>query len=450
MQNSVFDETHPPCTLADAPMPGSIDWPRASLAAMLLCASCSVMVTAWYLHLRAHDWGMPKAIGISWAIAGAEYCLQVPGNRIGASAGLSAAQLRGLAELAILVSFIAFQTKVLRQPLLWNHVVGFAVVLVGVLIVLCGPFTTEVATSERVALPLRVSAVAEEMEALDLQHTGAGLLPELPPASPPPSPSSAATTSEESSPLRVAEPPPPPPPPVPSAASSRAAEFATRLAWTAEASRRPREAALAELAAGRKRGHWVWWVFPTLHQRGGDANSARQDADLMSVDEAEAYASHAELRSGLLASFDAASAAFGAAAAGGAKQVTWLVLDSGFGRAADGVWVAGPVDAFKLRCSATLFGALAQRAGDAALLAAARRVLAFYTGDGVVYTAAGRGTAGYHAPDQGAANVASVPARNVLRGCDKATLRLLRRAGQEAAAFEVEVAVWEEALSCDP
>ena len=247
----------------------------------------------------------------------------------------------------------------------------------------------------------------------------------------------ATASLQEPSPLPVA----------PAAASSHAAEFATRLAWTAEASRGPRDVALTELAAGRKRGHWVWWVFPTLAQRGGDANSARQHADLMSVDEAEAYASHAELRNGLVASFDAASTAFGAAAAGGATQVTWLVLDSGFGRAADGMWVAGPVDAFKLRCSATLFGALAQRAGDAALLEAARRVLGFFTADGVVYTAAGRGTAGHSAPAEG---VAPVPARNVLRGCDKATLKLLRRAGQEAAAFEAEVAAWEEVFSCDP
>mmetsp|Transcript_15927 Transcript_15927/g.45789 ORF Transcript_15927/g.45789 Transcript_15927/m.45789 type:complete len:131 (-) Transcript_15927:58-450(-) len=41
------------------------------------------------------------------------------------------------------------------------------------------------------------------------------------------------------------------------------------------------------------------------------------------------------------------------------------------------MWVAGPVDAFKLRCSATLFGALAQCAGGAPLLEAARGVFAF-------------------------------------------------------------------------
>lgn len=179
-------DTHvPPCRQ----MTDHVDWPRAALAALLLCASCSVMVCAWYLHLRAHSWGMPKAILISWAIAAFEYCLQVPGNRIGASAGLSAAQLRGLAELAVLVSFLVFQIKVLQQPLLWNHVVGFAVVLLGVLIVLGGPFTSEVGAAEGVALPVRVSAK-------DLQRTSKGLPPvrwELPSVSPPPPPSASGT-----------------------------------------------------------------------------------------------------------------------------------------------------------------------------------------------------------------------------------------------------------------
>ena len=42
--------------------------------------------------------------------------LQVPGNRIGMQAGFSAAQLRAIAELAILASFLIFQRKVLKQP----------------------------------------------------------------------------------------------------------------------------------------------------------------------------------------------------------------------------------------------------------------------------------------------------------------------------------------------
>jgi uncharacterized protein (DUF486 family) len=52
----------------------------------------------------------------SWLIAGGEYCLQVPANRIGASSGLSAAQLRAIAELAILASFLVFNGAARHNP----------------------------------------------------------------------------------------------------------------------------------------------------------------------------------------------------------------------------------------------------------------------------------------------------------------------------------------------
>ena len=31
--------------------------------------------------------------------------------------------------------------------------------------------------------------------------------------------------------------------------------------------------ALAELQAGRKRGHWIWWIFPQLKGLGTSHNS---------------------------------------------------------------------------------------------------------------------------------------------------------------------------------
>ena len=51
---------------------------------LLLSGSSLVMVTAWYLHLKLDYLSMPLAILISWLIAGGEYALQVPANRIGA------------------------------------------------------------------------------------------------------------------------------------------------------------------------------------------------------------------------------------------------------------------------------------------------------------------------------------------------------------------------------
>ena len=88
-----------------------------------------------------------------------------------------------------------------------------------------------------------------------------------------------------------------------------------------------RPQALQELKAGQKRGHWVWWIFPTLAVRGGDANSLRQingGADFQSAHEAAAYIAHPGLRPGLLDAFEAADAAFTAASDRAAPCVAWL------------------------------------------------------------------------------------------------------------------------------
>lgn len=58
-------------------VPFSHGW--AAVATALLCASCGVMVVAWYLHLSPAfaGWPLHKAVAFSWLIAGAEYALQV-------------------------------------------------------------------------------------------------------------------------------------------------------------------------------------------------------------------------------------------------------------------------------------------------------------------------------------------------------------------------------------
>jgi uncharacterized protein (DUF1810 family) len=48
--------------------------------------------------------------------------------------------------------------------------------------------------------------------------------------------------------------------------------------------------ALAELAAGRKRSHWMWFVFPQLRGLGLSATSVFYG--LASLDEARAYLAH--------------------------------------------------------------------------------------------------------------------------------------------------------------
>ena len=164
---------------------------------------------------------------------------------------------------------------------------------------------------------------------------------------------------------------------------------------------RIRPTALRELAAGKKQGHWVWWVFPTLAARGGDRNSALQrsvagvplgagGADFGSVAEATQYLQHGELRNGLLEAFTVVARAM----ANLEDQAPFKVLDAGFGRQARGEWVRGPVDAYKLWCCATLFAAEGHRQGDHELCEAALAVLAHFKGD-VEYAPAGPGTAGY-------------------------------------------------------
>ena len=116
---------------------------------ILLAISCSIMTVAWYYHLKFEKWTMATAILLSWGIAFFEYMFMVPANRIGIQAGFTPAALRGIAELFILTAFIIFQTFVLDADLIWNYVVGFAVVFIGVLIVLFGPFTKILYTTKK-------------------------------------------------------------------------------------------------------------------------------------------------------------------------------------------------------------------------------------------------------------------------------------------------------------
>ena len=50
------------------------------------------------------------------------------------------------------------------------------------------------------------------------------------------------------------------------------------------------DCALVELKAGRKTGHWIWWVFPQLKGLGTSHNSTYYG--LADEDEARAYLAH--------------------------------------------------------------------------------------------------------------------------------------------------------------
>ena len=92
------------------------------------------------------------------------------------------------------------------------------------------------------------------------------------------------------------------------------------------------DAALAELKAGSKQSHWMWFIFPQLVGLG--RSSTAQFYAIASIDEARAYLNHPMLGSRLRQCIDALSHWSGRRSA---EQIM------------------GPVDAAKLRSSLTLF-----------------------------------------------------------------------------------------------
>ncbi len=104
--------------------------PGAYLTPILLLLAANVFMTfAWYGHLKFKGSALWLVIVASWGIAFFEYCLQVPANRMG-HAVYSAAQLKGIQEVLTLLVFAGFSIWYLGEPLKWNHIAGF-VLLVG-------------------------------------------------------------------------------------------------------------------------------------------------------------------------------------------------------------------------------------------------------------------------------------------------------------------------------
>jgi uncharacterized protein (DUF486 family) len=99
----------------------------------LLVASNLFMTVAWYGHLRFKEVALWQAILVSWGIAFFEYCLQVPANRFGYTAGFSAFQLKLMQEVVTLVVFTGFAIVWLKETPKWNHGVA-ALFLVGAVV----------------------------------------------------------------------------------------------------------------------------------------------------------------------------------------------------------------------------------------------------------------------------------------------------------------------------
>ena len=104
------------------------------LTIVLLFISNVFMTFAWYGHLKHKTAPLITAILISWLIALPEYCFQVPANRWGHGAW-TAAQLKVIQEVITLVVFALFSILYLREPLKWNYLVGFILILLAVFFV---------------------------------------------------------------------------------------------------------------------------------------------------------------------------------------------------------------------------------------------------------------------------------------------------------------------------
>ena len=94
--------------------------------------------------------------------------------------------------------------------------------------------------------------------------------------------------------------------------------------------------ALAELRAGRKTSHWMWFIFPQVAGLGFSAMAQRYA--ISGAAEARAYLGHPVLGARL-------------------RECTGAVAALGDSATADRI--LGPVDAMKLRSSMTLFAAAA-------------------------------------------------------------------------------------------
>src|SRR5947208_1614288 len=104
------------------------------LTVILLTIANVFMTIAWYGHLKYRNRPLFLVIVVSWLIAFAEYCFQVPANRIG-YARFSAAQLKTIQEVITLVVFAVFSSIYLKEQIRWNHAVGFGFIIAAVFFV---------------------------------------------------------------------------------------------------------------------------------------------------------------------------------------------------------------------------------------------------------------------------------------------------------------------------
>jgi uncharacterized protein (DUF486 family) len=95
------------------------------------------MTFAWYGHLKLKSTPLWIAVMASWGIAFVEYWLAVPANRIGSQV-YSAAELKTMQEVITLLVFAVFSVLYLKEPISWNHAIGFSLIAAGAFFIFQG------------------------------------------------------------------------------------------------------------------------------------------------------------------------------------------------------------------------------------------------------------------------------------------------------------------------
>ena len=130
-----------------------------------------------------------------------------------------------------------------------------------------------------------------------------------------------------------------------------------QLSRFVEAQRQTYDRALAEVRAGRKQSHWMWYIFPQIAGLGSSAMAQRYA--IRDLAEARAYLTHPLLGARLV-------------------EITEAALAWAGERSADAIF--GSIDAVKLRSCCTLFEAAAQATERSGCAVFAQCLDAFYAG----------------------------------------------------------------------
>lgn len=119
---------------------------NALITVALLVIANVFMTFAWYGHLKLQQMKILSSntplyavILLSWGIALAEYCFQVPANRIGFrenGGAFSLLQLKVIQEAVTLIIFTVFTVLFFKgESLHWNHFAAFGCLIAAVYLV---------------------------------------------------------------------------------------------------------------------------------------------------------------------------------------------------------------------------------------------------------------------------------------------------------------------------